>query len=315
MTSNESGPGGPPTRREDDVLERIAAILSPSDYRGEEIFIGDDTAVLRPLVGQALISTDTAVYGVHLDDRLFSLHDLGFKAMTSAISDIAAMGGWVRGAVVAVAAPPGIDLETLHQGIAEAALLTGCPVVGGDLTRAPHVAVTVTVLGECPSGGAVLRRGARPGDTIFVTAPLGRAAAGWRRAREGAALSEELVLAHRRPWPRLREGRIARRTSASAMMDLSDGIALDLHRLADASQVGFALDDIPIASGATFEEALAGGEDYELVFTSSDPAAMRAAFVAEGLSEPIAVGVIVADPSERTLAGEELHRRGWQHEL
>ena len=223
-----------------------------------ESHIGDDAAVLAPFVGEALISTDVAVLGVHLDGSLFPLEDLGFKAVASAVSDLAAMGGRPRGAVIAVCSPPGTDLEELHRGIADAAAMTNCPIVGGDLARSQDVSVAVTVFGECPGRGAVLRSGAKVGDTILVTGPLGRSSAGLRRRREGAALDDELVVAHRRPWPRLAEGVAARNAGVNAMMDLSDGLGLDLHRLCDASQVGFALDSVPIAHGATSEEAVIG---------------------------------------------------------
>jgi thiamine-monophosphate kinase len=266
-------------------------------------------------VGQAVISTDVAVLGVHLDTELFPLEDLGFKAVAAAVSDLAAMGARVRAAVVAVTAPPGTDLEELHRGMADASIVTNCPIVGGDLAQGRDVSVAVTVMGECPGRGAVYRSGAKAGDEILVTGPLGRSAAGLRRRREGAPLSDELVVAHRRPWPRLSEGMAARGAGAHAMMDLSDGLGLDLHRLCDASNVGFALRDVPIADGATYEEAVAGGEDYELLITTDDAARLRLIFVDRGLREPITIGTIVEDRSSRTLRGEDFERRGWQHQL
>jgi thiamine-monophosphate kinase len=300
---------------EDDVLERIAKIVTLDNIPVGERHVGDDAAVLLPFVGEAIVSTDVAVLGVHLDASLFPLVDLGYKAVAAALSDLAAMGARPRGLVVAVTAPPGTDLESLHLGIAEAAALTNTPIVGGDLSRANDVAVTVTVFGECPGRGAVLRSGAREGDELLVTGPLGRAAAGLRRRRDGAPLSDELVEAHRRPWPRLNEGMAARGAHVHAMMDLSDGIGLDLHRLADASNVGFELRAIPVASGATEEEATSGGEDYELLIATNDPGRLRMMFVDRGLRAPLSVGVVVADPTVRTLNGAAFLRRGFEHEL
>ena len=253
---------GEPTRGEDDIIKRIAAIVGRGPIPRGERHIGDDAAVLAPFVGQAVISTDVAVLGVHLDAELFPLEDLGFKALTSAVSDLAAMGARPRGAVVAVCAPPGTDLEELHRGIADAALITSCPIVGGDLARARDVSVAVTVFGECPDRRAVLRSEARPGDVIVVTGPLGRSAAGLRRRREGGALQDELVVAHRRPWPRLAEGVAARGAGVRAMMDVSDGVGIDLHRLADASGVGFVLDDIPVADDGPYLLILKFSEVY-----------------------------------------------------
>lgn len=302
-------------RREDDVLERIVTIVGRQTTPKGEVHIGDDAAVLAPFVGEAIVSVDVAVLGVHLDASLFPLEDLGFKALTSAVSDLAAMGARPRAAVIAVSSPPGTDLEALHRGIADAATMTGCPVVGGDLSRARDVSVAVTVLGECPGKGAVLRSGARPGEIILVTGPLGRSAAGLRRRREGCALDDELVASHRRPWPRLSEGMAARGAGVSAMMDLSDGVGLDLHRLADASKVGFELDELPIADGATREEALSGGEDYELLIVTDDPDRLAMVFLDRGLRAPIRIGRTVADVKRRTLGGEDFERSGWQHQL
>lgn len=300
-------------RREDDVLERIAAIVGRRTIPTGEVHVGDDAAVLAPFAGEALISTDVAVLGVHLDAELFSLEDLGFKAVAAAVSDLAAMGGRPRAAVVAVSSPIGTDLEELHRGIAEAAAMTNCPIVGGDLATSRDVSVAVTVLGECPSRGAVLRSGAKPGDELLVTGPLGRSAAGLRRRRQGAPLDDELVVAHRRPWPRLAEGIAARASGAHAMMDLSDGLGLDLHRMADASCVGFELTDVPIADGATPQEAISGGEDYELLIATDDSARLRMIFHDRGLRAPITIGRVSSDAATRTWNSEVFERRGWQH--
>lgn len=271
--------------------------------------------MLAPFVGQSIISTDVAVLGVHLDETLFPLEDLGFKAVAAAVSDLAAMGARPRGAVLGVSSPPGTDLEELHRGIADAALITACPIVGGDLTRGRDVAVAVTVFGECPGKGAVLRSGARAGEKILVSGPLGRSAAGLRRRRAGAALTDELVVAHRRPWPRLAEGIAARQAGASAMMDLSDGLGLDLHRLADASGVGFVLDAVPVAAGATEEEAISGGEDYELLIVTPNVERLRLIFADRGLRQPLAIGWIVEDVHERSMHGRAFQKRGWQHQM
>lgn len=303
------------SQHEDDVLERISKIVAQDTIPPGERHGGDDAAVLSPFVGEAIVSTDVAVLGVHLDAELFSLSDLGYKAVATAVSDLAAMGARPRGLVVAVTAPTGTDLESLHHGIAEAAAQTNCPVVGGDLSRANQIAVTVTVFGECPGRGAVLRSGAKAGDELLVTGPLGRAAAGLRRRRAGAELNDELVRAHRRPWPLLSEGMAARGAHVHAMMDLSDGIGLDLHRLADASNVGFVLEEIPVAEGATLEEAISGGEDYELLIATNDPGRLRLMFFDRGLRAPITLGVVVEDNSVRTLGGEAFLRRGFEHRL
>ncbi len=303
------------SQHEDDVLKRIAKIVAPVTPVAGEYYVGDDAAVLQPFVGQAIVSTDVAVLGVHLDPELFALRDLGYKAVASALSDLAAMGARPRGVVIAVTAPTGTDLDELHIGAVEAAEANSTAIVGGDLSSGRDVAVAVTVLGECPGGGAVLRSGAAAGDDLLVSGPLGRAAAGLRRRRAGMALSDELVQAHRRPVPRLHEGMAARGAGVHAMMDLSDGIGLDLHRFADASGVGFELDDLPVAEGATLEEAISGGEDYELLIATDDIERLREVFRGNGLSEPLRIGRVVSDASVRTLNGETLVRRGYEHRL
>jgi len=250
----------------------------------DEVWIGDDAAVVASPKGALLFAVDAVVSDVHLDMSLGTLADLGWRAVVANLSDLAAMGGRPGHALVSVVAPRGTDLELIYRGIADASRRFGCPVVGGDLVSTgpklnepasglsegtgPTV-VTVAVTGRCDR--PVLRSGARPGDCIYVTGPLGASAAG--RARKGRLLS-----AYLRPVPRLAAGEAARLAGATAMIDVSDGFALDLHRLADASGVGFELEKIPVADGATLEEALGGGEDYELVFTAGDPVCVEQTF-------------------------------------
>ncbi len=307
-----------------EVIERLRSQL-PGPPPGE-VWIGDDAAVLGWPHGdgsdgrdgeQLLITTDLSVAGVHGDLALMGLDDFGWRAFVSAVSDIAAMGGHAGHAVVAVAGPPDTDLDLLYAGLAAAAAAHGCPVVGGDLSTAPAVVVAVTVTGTVPrSPGAVRRSGARPGDHIVVTGPLGAAAAGRRRleSRNPAdARSEALVEAFLHPRARLAAGTAARQTQASAMIDVSDGLVADLFHVADQSGVGVRLVDVPVADGATVEEALGGGEDYELVVTTADLEALLRAFVAQGLPPPLRLGMCVANVAERTLGGAPLERAGWRH--
>jgi thiamine-monophosphate kinase len=223
----------------------------------------------------------------------------------------------------------------LTDGVAEASAATGCPVVGGDVSSAAQLVVAVTVLGTVTGGGApVSRSGAVSGDVVLVTGPCGGSAAGLRElqaaqhdarahahahagADANADAHADARYAYRRPVARLAEGDVARQRGARAMIDVSDGLALDLHRLADASGVGFSLEDVPVAAGATFEEALGGGEDYELLVAvgEADVDALDDAFDAAGLREPIRLGRIVEDPELRVLGTSPLERLGWQHRI
>jgi thiamine-monophosphate kinase len=227
------------------------------------------------------------VSGVHTPPDL-PLEDVGWKAVVVNVSDIAAMGGRPLHLLVAVAGPPGTDLERLFDGVAEAARAYVCPVVGGDLTSCDSLVVTVAVTGTV-DGAPVRRTGAAPGEGIYVTGPLGAAAAsGWTR----------------RPMARVAEGVDARGAGATAMIDVSDGLVADLGHIADESSVGFVLDEVPVAPGATLEQALTGGEDYELLFTAP----------ASQLPVGFRIGVCTADPAERTLAGDPLPAAGgWEH--
>lgn len=245
--------------------------------------IGDDCAFVDGL----LLASDAVVGNVDFSAAT-PLVDVGWKAVTVNVSDVAAMGGQPNYLLVSVAAPSGTDLDALADGIAEAAAFYGCEVVGGDLSTIDGpLVVSIAVVGAVES--PVTRGGARPSDDIFVTGPLGASAAsGWTVRRVAA----------------VEQGQAARAAGATAMIDVSDGLAADLHHLADESEVGFAIDDVPVAEGATLEQALFGGDDYELVFTASLGAA-------DGIGTRI--GVCVADPSVRTFRGEPLERRGWEH--
>lgn len=300
---------------------------------GAQVWIGDDAAVLPPTGGDVLLlAVDAVVAGVHADLRLTGLSDLGWKAMAASLSDIAAMGADPTFALVSIAGPTGTDLDLLYRGIGEAAELFGCPVVGGDLTNADDLVVSVTVSGTCP-GKPVRRDGARPGDEVWVTGPLGSSSAGLsllrsRRTRSGtflsdsvvsdsvvsdSSVSDSLVRAHSRPVPRIAEGRAARLAGATAMIDVSDGFSADAGHIAEASGVGIELADVPVAPGATLDEALGGGEDFELVFCAPAGARIPDAFV--GLREPIWLGTCTDPERGLRLKGEPLRPTGWQHEL
>jgi thiamine-monophosphate kinase len=272
--------------------------------------IGDDAAVV--VTGdRTLLAADTVVAGVHADLSLTSLADFGWKAVAANVSDIAAMGGIPTHLLVTVAGPGCTDLSLLYDGVAAAAAFWDCPVVGGDLTNAPTLVVTVAVAGGLP-GPPILRRGAHPGDGIWVTGPLGLAAAGLRRLRAGEKGAGVAVEAHRRPRPSVAAGLAARAAGASSMIDVSDGLLADVGHLASASGVGVTLEAVPVGAGATEEEALTGGEDYVLVFTADDPTAVTAAFA--GLAAPVMIGTCTADATIRRFRGRPFPARGgWEH--
>jgi len=283
------------------------------------VFSGDDAAVLDQPAGRTLFAIDLVVEGVHVDLSLGSFADAGWKAIAVNVSDIAAMGGRPLYAVAGISAPPGTDLDELSDGMIEACAAYGTALVGGDLTVGEKLVIAVAITGTCEQREPVLRSGARPGDEIWVTGPLGASEAGLGILRGAGgrdpAVAATAIAAYRRPAARVGEGLTAATHGATAMIDVSDGLAKDLDHVAADSGVGARLVAIPVAESATLAQALGGGEDYELAFTAPPAAAagMVLAFAAAGLRPPIRIGECVEDPSERTLDGRPLEIVGWEH--
>ena len=288
-----------------------------------QTWVGDDVAIVPAPAGPLLLAADAVVAGVHADLDLVGLDDMGWKAVVANISDIAAVGGRPCYAVVTVAGPLGqIDFDLLYDGLIAGSEAYECPIVGGDLSSSVTLVVSVAIVGD---GGTappppVLRSGASPGDTLFVTGPLGSSAAGLELLRtRRVSEAPDLALAHRRPRARLDEGTAARVAGATAMIDVSDGLAADLRHLADASAVGVVLDRVPVAIGVgrisddPESLALGGGEDYELLFAAPDPARVETVFAELGLGKPIPIGRCTADPAERRLRDTDLPVVGWEH--
>ncbi len=314
-------------RTEEELLEAIRRVLSGA---GPEVRVsaGDDAAVLAPTAGELVITTDALVEHVHFERGLIGAHDLGHKAIIVNVSDIAAMGASPRAAVCALTLADDVDpswVMELFGGMRQACDEFALWLVGGDLSRGGEVAIAVTVTGEVAPGRAVLRSGARPGDRIVITGELGGSAAGLRFSRLRSMPTEEQRLAihrHVRPTARVGEGAVLARRGATAMMDVSDGLSIDLSRLARASGVGarVVVADLPVAVGATIEDALGGGEDYELLATLPDRPAVEAARVE--LEETFGVslteiGSMVDGQGLRAVAPDgadrEMEPVGWDH--
>lgn len=286
--------------------------------------VGDDAAVVAPGTGETVLTTDALVEGTHFSLSTTSARDLGYKAVITSISDVAAMAASPRFALCALALSAAVDAAwtvELFGGMREACDEYAVSMVGGNLARASQVVVTVTVTGEVAPGRALLRSGARPGDVVAVTGSLGASAAGLRVTRRGGAPTDKdrpLLRAHFRPVARVGEAGVLARHGATAMIDVSDGLTLDLSRLLSASGVGgrIATSDLPIAEGATTQEALAGGEDYELIVTLP-PGELEGARTE--LRETFGVqltkfGDIVEGSGMIEVAGEQtIDAAGWDH--
>ena len=250
-------------------LDLIGAIQAALTDRGERTvrWSGDDAAVVRarPL---AVTSIDTVVDGVHFRAATHSPADVGWKALATALSDLAALGAAAGEAYVALVLPEGFEgaLE-LVAGMEDLAAATSVTIAGGDVVRGPALTVTVTVVGWADSEDELVGRdGAAPGDLVGVTGELGGSEAG-RVLLEGGG-SGPLGKRHLRPAPRLEEGRALAAAGGSAMIDVSDGLATDARHLAEASgvELRLSLGAVPCAPGVTPEQAAVGGDDYELLF-------------------------------------------------
>jgi thiamine-monophosphate kinase len=232
--------------------------------------------------GGAVVTTcDMMIEGPDFRLDWSTPHDVGWKAMASNLADVAAMGATPTGVIVALACPPEtpIDLlEGIARGISDGLeeMAEGCGVLGGDLSTAPQLCLSVTVLGELAGRAAVLRSGAQPGDVVAVAGELGASERGLRILREhtdkaGGVLSQSIrdelrlshpeVAHHLAPTAPIALGVVAAQAGATAMMDISDGLVLDATRLAEASGVSIDLH----AALAEQEEALMGGEDHGLL--------------------------------------------------
>jgi thiamine-monophosphate kinase len=231
--------------------------------QGLVLGVGDDCAIARaPARGEdSIFTTDMLIEGIHFDRTTHSPGDAGWKAMARGLSDIAAMGGTPRFGLLSLAIAAWTDRRWI-AGFYRGLLAHGVALAGGDLAHADRVMADIVVVGVVPAGKALRRDGARAGDAIYVSGRLGGSALGLATKRGQA------WRIHKRPQPRLTLGRFLRdKVRATAAMDLSDGISLDLKRLAAASGLAAEITMPPMFRGASSEQALHGGEDYELLFT------------------------------------------------
>lgn len=327
-TLSDIGEGG--------LIELLRSRIAAGE--GVRIGPGDDTALVET-ASLTLATADAMIEGIHFEIGLSSAAEVGYKALATNVSDIAAMGGVPRYALVSLGAPastPVVTLEALYDGLGECARVFGVSIIGGDTVGSERLIVSVAVLGDAGPSGVVSRGGARAGDVVCVTGSVGGAAAGlWllRAAHEddrAVALLDRfpaLVAAHRRPTPRVREGLAAAAAGATAMIDVSDGLAADVVHMCDAAGLGVEIRaaSVPMADGITDVAAwagadrnrlaLGGGDDYELAIAI--PAAQVHA-LADALAPTSVtpIGELVGD--DRVLiepdgARSPLAGLGWDH--
>jgi thiamine-monophosphate kinase len=278
---------------------------------GVEVGVGDDAAVLAPTPGHRLVvTTDVLVEGLDFTAALSEPEDWGWKAVAANCSDLAAMGAEARWLVLALTVPdptPVPTLERVYAGVGQACQAFGVALVGGDVSAGPALSLAVTALGEAER--PVLRSGARPGDRLAVTGPLGAAAAGLALLRSGDPAAAELLdrfpglaAAHRRPRPALAMGLALARAGATAMIDVSDGLAGDALHLAEASGVGVEIHDaaVPLAPGVAEAAALAGQDPLALALGGGEDFVLAAALPRTAdLGGVLDCGRFTPDPAAR----------------
>ena len=319
------------------LVEMIADVLGaggPGEGGGVLLDIGDDTAAWRTGSGVELATTDTMVQDVHFRLETTSCRDLGWKALAINLSDIAAMGGAPRYALVSLGLNPDTDVEEvaeLYRGMKEIGHEFGCRVVGGDTVGAPCMMINVSLIGETLDPGCFMRRdAAKAGDLIAVTGWLGGSGGGFRvlndRIDVPTEVRDRLKDAHNRPVPRVREGQTLLKAEVRAAMDLSDGLMSDLPKLSAMSGLTarVLVAELPISTDVkevfgpeATGLALTAGEDYELLVAGSREVLERASGEMETrltiigeMVEGEAGAVILLDEKGMAMAAPE---SGWEH--
>ena len=321
-----------------DLVSKMAyQALDKRSRAGQQLIlgIGDDAAAWQGDASIQLATVDSLIQGVDFSLEITSWEELGWKAMAANLSDIAAMGGLPQYALVSLGLPGDTEVEdvtALYRGVIELAKQFSVVIIGGDTSGAPLLVINITVLGSSQRQDKQIltRSAAQVGEKVAVTGYLGAAAAGLemltKRLSFDAEATASLRQAFLQPYPRVAEGQILVEQGVRAAIDISDGLVADLGHICQRSRVGarIEIDRVPVAPavGANFgaralEMALAGGEDYELLFTARQEVIAKIAAIT---SCPITViGEITSDKAgEVTLVDGQgkqvnLPRVGWEH--
>ena len=307
--------------------------LQQASWQQLLVGIGDDAAAWQGNNHIQLATTDSLVQGIHFDLNNITWEELGWKALAVNLSDIAAMGGTPKYALISVALPGELEVQNISQfchSMASLAAEFGVAIAGGNVTTAPNIVITITVLG-CSKNKLILKRStATPGEQVAVTGYLGLSAAGLKMLKEKISLAAQtasiLRRAHLQPVPKVKEGQILIQQGVKTAIDISDGLIADLDHICEASKVSakIKVEQVPThplvkANFPNYHElALYGGEDYELLFTANKSIINQAR---QALNCPVTViGDIVEEtlPNRVTLLDSKgniipYEKGGWEH--
>jgi thiamine-monophosphate kinase len=306
------------------LIERIRRLAQKTGHRGLVRGIGDDAAILQVARGQQLlVTTDLCIEGVHFRREWHPARSVGHRCLTRGLSDVAAMGGSPVACFLSLGLPPKLPqrwMDDFLKSLVDLARRFGVSLAGGDISSADKIMVDIVVTGQVPAKKAVLRSGARPGDRIFVTGQLGGSAAVLKQLYTGTQVTPAKNNPHFYPALRLEAGKWLRQHGATAMIDVSDGLSVDLEHICQESQVNATIDAgrLPVAKNADLALALHGGEDYELLFTVPGRAKLPSRIAGVRITE---IGGIQPQTTSRTrvhLRGvdgriQSLKPAGWQH--
>jgi len=308
---------------ESDLIRRIR---NQTKSRGGRLRlgVGDDCAILRPRAQEELVvTTDLSLEGTHFRLNWHTPESIGHRCLARGLSDVAAMGARPLACFLSLGLPAKTKQSWVNgflRGLLELSERHSCPLAGGDTGESKSgVVADITVVGTVPHGKSLLRSGAKAGDTIYVTGVLGAAAAGLKSLASGAASRRSRNWIERHNWPEpriqigidLREKRLAR-----AMIDISDGLSVDLAHICEESSVGAVLNRelIPVAQNADLDLALHGGEDYELLFTAPSNAKVPVEVKGVPITEIGWItsqhGVYITDLRSKA---KRLTAKGWQY--
>jgi len=312
------------------LIDLLAKMAAGRDER-LIIGIGDDAAAWQGDASIQLATVDSFIQDIHYPSGIVPWPEIGGKALAVNLSDIAAMGGLPRYALVSLALPPETELDdvtALYTGMLEMAKKYGVTIVGGDISNAPLVVISITVLGSSPQKKILTRSSAKPGELIAVTGYLGAAAAGLEMLTQKLKLDPKAAArfeqAFSKPTPRIAEGQLLLEQGVKTAIDISDGLLADLGQICKASRVGAEIeaDRVPVEpkvlaafGDKALEMALTGGEDYELLFTASAEIIEK---VKQAAACPVTVigkvtagkGVTAVDSRGKTL---KMAKAGWEH--